>query len=989
MHDRPLPPIPDAASPDAVTRCLREAGWPLRPTTPREPPQLPGLVAPHGALDLLPGSPTSLVWVGSLAEAPASSFVLRLARRSPGRSALAFGTARGRLAVYVCGLVDRGVRSWTAPNGPMRPVDTEVWRALLDAGAPSVAAMRLGSLLERRDVDARFFADVRRWRDAMTAAWSGVPDSAREPLSMLVLARLIFLAFVQRKGWLAGDPRYVARLLLDPQARDLYRGRLAPLFFDALNRRPDERASGAWFEGVPFLNGGLFEPSEVERACPEATLPDDVLRDGVDRVLEGYRFVEDERRVDGASIDPRMLGAVFEGLMSPDRRERTGTFYTPPGLVARVVDRALRAALAPKLAPAVVDALASGVSPPPAARCGAVDALRGLRVLDPAVGSGAFLLGALDWLSRAWRAVDDAPEAEIRRRVMSTSLFGIDLSPTAVLLCELRLWLSLASAMRDDEAPPPLPNLHHRIRVGNALLGASAYAAVGSAAASEARARLHACCASLASAFGVDKQRLDRERRLLEADLGRVVLSDEVARVRARLREAGAASASLFEEPGPEEQRGELSRRRLRRQLEELERERAAAGAASWAPGFDPQVHFGDVMGAGGFDAIVGNPPWVRLSSVLRSDRERIRARFRWMRSATQRSFGAQPDLSVAFVERALQLVRADGVVSLVVPNKLFTAQYGVALRRGLCRDHTLLHLDDLDARGEEPFGVDAYPAIVTVRRAPPAGASVVVRAASCFEARVEQLSFTHDPGGVWPLVEPSEIERHRRWSDAHPTLAQRFDVRMGIKTGCNRVFIDPPADVGPQVALLRGRDIGDTSVRPSARLLFAHDVEQGAPLARVDGPTQRYLEEHQQVLLNRADARPGTAAWQVFRAGEAAVGHRVVWRDIGQQLVAWYLPPVASGGPVVLNTVYFAVVPDETTGRRLARWLNTAPARWAARLAAEPALNGYRRFQASAVGSVPVPAAALEADVPVTDAIAVAWLDAPGEPRTLWEACR
>ena len=270
----------------------------------------------------------------------------RLAVRSPGRAALIIARRDERWSLACCPIVARGVFGWTACA--RASADQAVWPALLGSIAPAVAALRVGAALERRDVDRRFFQDVRVWSERVTASWSGVPDDeARARLTVTLLARLMFLTFVQAKGWLAGDPRYLARRVLHPEARAIYATVLTPLFFDALNKTAAERQVP--HDGIPFLNGGLFEPSATERRFPEHGLPDDVLREGVERIFDRYRFVDHERSFDGGAVDPIMLGAVFERLMLPSQRRRTGTFYTPPALVDEVADRTLRYALSRRL----------------------------------------------------------------------------------------------------------------------------------------------------------------------------------------------------------------------------------------------------------------------------------------------------------------------------------------------------------------------------------------------------------------------------------------------------------------------------------------------------------------------------------------------------------------------------------------------------------------------------------------------------------------
>src|SRR5690606_36850569 len=148
-----------------------------------------------------------------------------------------------------------------------------------------------------------------------------------------------------------------------------------------------------------------------------------------------------------------------------DRRRASGTYYTPSALVRRIVDAALRPLVASRL----------GVSEERAetllvrADAPALNVLRTATVLDPAVGSGAFLLGALERLA-AYRE-GTAPEAVLRRDILRRNLFGVDLDAGAVRLAELRLWLAVVAD--DPTADPmrvqPLPNLDCLIRQGDSL----------------------------------------------------------------------------------------------------------------------------------------------------------------------------------------------------------------------------------------------------------------------------------------------------------------------------------------------------------------------------------------------------------------------------------------------------------------------------------------------------------------------------------------
>jgi hypothetical protein len=211
------------------------------------------------------------------------------------------------------------------------------------------------------------------------------------------------------------------------------------------------------------LNGGLFEPHPLERRC-SSDIPNHLWRDAFDRLFERFHFTVSEGHESG-SVAPDMLGRVFEGVMSPVSRRASGTFYTPAALVDQMLDAALIAWLTTRLS------------------CGETQAERRLRdgdpalyavlsritLLDPAAGSGAFLLRALERLSAF--GPDKSGATQRKRLVLQRCLFGVDRNASAVRLTELRLWLAVIADDPADrpEKVDPLPNLDCLIRQGDSL----------------------------------------------------------------------------------------------------------------------------------------------------------------------------------------------------------------------------------------------------------------------------------------------------------------------------------------------------------------------------------------------------------------------------------------------------------------------------------------------------------------------------------------
>ncbi|MEM3111374.1 MAG: DNA methyltransferase, partial [Candidatus Caldarchaeum sp.] len=276
------------------------------------------------------------------------------------------------------------------------------------------------------------------------------------------LRRLMFLYFLQRKGWLKGDEKYIDRV-----------GgyfELNKLFYEALNRKDGE-------EGIPFLNGSLFErekylDKEVEKKL--ARIMDEVFRKARE-FFNRYNFTIDEGSPleAGVSVGPSFLGHVFEDTLSERERSLKGTFYTPVNEIRFMCRRAIAAWLG--LEDRVeskhgggmdfVDSLEEYVAGLKRRRDenevrGFRERLLSVKVLDPAVGSGDFLVVMMQTIIQLIRDVEEAvgwePDAEQYKSRIIPNLYGFDVEGEAVEIARLRIWLSLIA---DQKYPAPLPNL--------------------------------------------------------------------------------------------------------------------------------------------------------------------------------------------------------------------------------------------------------------------------------------------------------------------------------------------------------------------------------------------------------------------------------------------------------------------------------------------------------------------------------------------------
>ncbi|HET8713651.1 MAG TPA: N-6 DNA methylase [Gemmatimonadales bacterium] len=817
-------------------------------------------------------------------------------------------------------------------------------------------SLRVGEVLASEGVTPRFFRAFRATLERLTDRLSTPAHRVdRHALALTALTRVLFLYFIQSKGWLDGDKRYVSRLFERAlgSRQHFHRSFLHGLCFGALNRPPLQRSSAARALGrIPFLNGGLFEPSPLERRHGPAIWSNGDWRVAFDELFERFHFSVREHD-DGELVAPDMLGRVFEGVMDPDARRASGSYYTPPSLVREIVRAGLEAVLSHRF----------GVSPEAAARWvhhgeaprPAPD-VRALTLVDPAAGSGAFLLGALDELVALRLATGEGPPSAVKRDVLARSLFGVDLTPTAVRLTELRLWLALVADEDhiDLRAIAPLPNLDGHVRQGDALLDPLMLAAsLGNRAlrggAAESR-RLVAARRSLFGLTGPEKRIAQRELRRAEAALAQKLLADARAAVEGSIKELltlGRATDLFGHRAGLTiDQRHRLAR--LRQSRRELRAAARTLRLEAAAPFFSFESHFADVVASGGFDLVVGNPPWIRAERLAPRVRETLAARYSTWRPSVLRGFSHLPDLAVAFTERAVELARPSGVIGLLVPAKLTSSGYAESLRQRLAHGTRLERVATVPESASQAFGATVYPMALVAAKADPSGSEVVATALGPKRAAPTVRQRDLQSSGPWILT-PNSQRILRRLEERFPRIRDRWVPQLGVKTGADDLFLLDQEQPGTRPAI-RGRDVGAWRCEPRRHVLWTHDVD-GSPLRRLAAGAARRLAIHEERLRLRSDYKGGPP-WQLFRTALGCAQYRVVWPDLARQLGA-VVPPAAV---VPLNTLYGIATRTADDAAALAalfncRWLSAL-----ARLVADPARGGFRRFNARVVGGLPVP---------------------------------
>jgi len=929
---------------------------------------------------------------------------------------------------------DLTVATWSADRSKPRVVALHVDRThVVPSDAETVAALAATSddsdilahaawldTLGRDSLTRRFYRILEQVVANLAASATfgtapiRVPPSERTDLALLYVSRLLFLSFIQTKGWLDHDRRFLHNTFARCMERggDYHRRILLPLFFGTLNTPPRARAAAARaFGRIPFLNGGLFARTPLERRRPRLRFPDDMLGVVFGELLSRYRFSprEESANWSEAAVDPEMLGKAFESLMEANHRRASGAFYTPRRLVATVSRAALAHALATRtISPDSALAALEGHVPNDEDAGRLLDRCDDITILDPACGSGAFLVHILEQVASLRSQLGDPrPVWQLRRDMLTKSIFGVDINPTAVWLCELRLWLSVVidCDTRDPMLVPPLPNLDRHIRIGDSLAGDAFDLVVR--APSRGSPRLAQLRERYARSSGRRKHTLQRALDRAERTLVVAHLERQLAASSARRRDILTAlrGRDLF---GTRTTPASIARQRLA-----AERDRSRSLSASLrdvrnggALPFAWITHFPDVARAGGFTTILGNPPWVRLHRIPTNARLELRRRFAsyrnapWARGATAAratlGFAAQVDLAALFAERALTLLQPGGTLALLLPSKLWRALAGGGLRAQLQQHAHIMSLEDW-SEAPPQFDAAVYPSLlVATRRDASAPDNVFGDQHEAVDHDIgttvhrpnytvhwcmphRRIALDPDPASPWLLAPPLVRDAFDLLADAGIPLVHTplGPPQLGVKCGLNDAFIVRCTGADSAIAtvndgrrtgrversllrpLLRGEAMAAWRREPNGTdewILWTHDA-RGAPLRTLPPLAHAWLARWRSALAHRADARSRGPWWSLFRtAGAGSELARVVWADVGRTPRALVLAP--NDPTVALNSCYVLPCRDPRDAHTLAALLNSPLiAAWLA-LIAEPARGGYRRFLAWTIALLPTPRA-------------------------------
>ncbi len=586
-----------------------------------------------------------------------------------------------------------------------------------------------------------------------------------------LMGQIVFLYFLQRKGWLGvakdkdwgtGPHDFLRRLARGEYGgyNNFFNDILEPLFYDTL---ATDRGHDAWCKcfkcRIPFLNVGLFEPlGDYDWRKTDIMLPNELFTNtefveegvtgtGVLDVFDRYNFTvnEAEPLEKEVAIDPEMLGKVFENLIEENRRRGLGAYYTPREIVHYMCQESLinyldsavneRVRSIP-LADIVAfvhhgeqysfyeAAKGSGTigkkypKPPKNIERHARlidEKLAEITVCDPAIGSGAFPVGMMHEIVRArctltpyFNDIHERTPYYFKRNAIHNCLYGVDLDAGAVEIAKLRLWLSLVVDEEDLKQIRPLPNLDYKIVAGNSLL-----------------------------AFPFKSEGLREIERLKQEffdESDRTVKSQLKHKIAAKLRECLSASKTSL----------------------------------GYEVTFDFDVFFPEVFSRnGGFDVVIGNPPYVRVHKQDANQKKALKQLYK--------SPIGDFDIYIVFIEKSLLNLRPHGFLTFITPDKFLIRDYGQNIRK-IILEHRIVELYDI-SRADDAFGAAVYPLISIIQKGEDASNVRIRFAKSVKSMNSPQNEYLYSQDGwrnsnMIELIEESDLKVLKKITDGAMSLS-------------------------------------------------------------------------------------------------------------------------------------------------------------------------------------------------------------------------
>ena len=564
--------------------------------------------------------------------------------------------------------------------------------------APTLSAIRNAFSVEA--LSDAFFDEYHIHYDRIVAelARQGKAGSILHDYVKKMMGRIVFLHFLQKKGWLNGNPAFLRDLFFSsPHQDDFLEQVLEPLFFGIFNTEPEQReklfANEHWDKGLlkqwehlPYLNGGLFERDEVDDM--RIVLPAGLFKD-LFNFLASYNFTVDENDPDDAEIgvDPEMLGKIFESLLEDNKAK--GAFYTPKEIVRYMCKESLIAYLGAICFPAdekntnCEDAVGSKIrtfvethefpDELEPYRDTLDRALREVKICDPAIGSGAFPMGLLNELWRCREAISEpSSRAALKREIIENNVYGVDIEKGAIDIARLRFWLSIVV---DSDVPEALPNFDYKFMQGNSLIESFEGVDLNGMMSNDGQR----------SNLGKGRQKAGANQYGIE------FASDDTKRnLQMMLREY----FNITDHVKKAQQRSYINES----VKHYIRQQGLRPGGLIYLSALDPSANqefflwhtwFKDIFDKGGFDIVIGNPPYV--------DYRRIDALTKiGLTKYSSYQIEKKGSLYVYFIEKGLELLKQNARLYFINPYQYLSAESGRGIRSFVISKHNIERIIDV-----------------------------------------------------------------------------------------------------------------------------------------------------------------------------------------------------------------------------------------------------------------------------------------------------
>ena len=590
---------------------------------------------------------------------------------------------------------------------------------------------------EYKEIYEEFVAEI--FKEEHNQALFKGNDKAVRDFVKRMMGRIVFLYFIQKKGWLAvpkgknwgeGNHNYLYHLYQETPKEDwpyFYEKRLVPLFFDTLTNKDSESEANPL--RFPYLNGGLFDKSQDEN-FDSIVLPYETFSRLFD-TFDKYNFTvyEDSPNEHTVAVDPEMLGHIFENLLE-DNKDK-GAFYTPKEIVHYMCKESLKTFLLSKItfddpSEKIKDVITKIIEHQPLNEDEEkyirekehiiTTSVENVKICDPAIGSGAFPMGLLQeiyYLKITLQQLGIIPEqndAQIKKHIIEQTIYGVDIDSGAVDIARLRFWLSLVV---DEPKPQPLPNLDFKIMQGNSLL--ESYQGVDLSHIgkeeeiivddlidfgdeyksiqrltffSDAKEKIQQLIKNYFTSTEDKTLKRKEINDLIEGKIHyKIIFEKRQVKYKVDLFEkkfditseedlAEKLQKGTLTSKGKEYKAYMADKKRLL-ELDLIENELISFQTKIERPYFLWHTYFKDVFDKGGFDIVIGNPPYVSTKGVSED-----------IKSFLEADFGFADDLYNHFFFKGNEILKDKGVLTFITPKTFWTTQTKRNLRDLLLSQH-------------------------------------------------------------------------------------------------------------------------------------------------------------------------------------------------------------------------------------------------------------------------------------------------------------